>query len=159
MSLQNLNLDLNLKVQFMSNLEGDKISEFNLSLITIDSENLGIPETEFTSICTLPSGEFARICKEFVGLSESIRIETNKDSIKFAITGDIGTGSAVLSQQDTGSESDSIILEVDEPVSLSFASRYLNLFSKAGGLSGQVSLNMSNETPLMVMYKIMNGMG
>lgn len=159
MNLHNLNLDSNPKVNSRSNLEGDKISEFNLSLITIDSENLGIPETDFTSICTLPSGEFARICKEFVGLSESIRIETNKDNIKFAITGDIGTGSAVMSQQDTGSEADSIILEVDEPVSLSFASRYLNLFSKAGGLSGQVSLNMSNETPLMVMYKIMNGMG
>ena len=159
MNLHNLNLDSNPKVNSRSNLEGDKISEFNLSLITIDSENLGIPETDFTSICTLPSGEFARICKEFVGLSESIRIETNKDNIKFAIKGDIGTGSAVMSQQDTGSEADSIILEVDEPVSLSFASRYLNLFSKAGGLSGQVSLNMSNETPLMVMYKIMNGMG
>jgi len=50
-------------------------------------------------------------------------------------------------------------LDVDEPVSLSFASRYLNLFSKAGGLSGQVTLNMSNETPLMVVYKIMSGMG
>ena len=92
----------------------------------------------------MPSGEFARICKEFVGLSESIRVDTNKDTIKFAITGDIGTGSTVLSQQDTGNDSDSIILEVDEPVSQSFASRYLNLFSKAGSLAGQVCLNMSN---------------
>ena len=92
----------------------------------------------------MPSGEFARICKEFVGLSESIRVDTNKDSIKFAITGDIGTGNTVLSQQDTGNDSDSIILEVDEPVSQSFASRYLNLFSKAGSLAAQVSLNMSN---------------
>lgn len=48
---------------------------------------------------------------------------------------------------------------MDEPVSLSFASRYLNLFSRAGCLSTQVALNMSNETPLMVMFKIMNGMG
>lgn len=64
-----------------------------------------------------------------------------------------------MSQQDTGNEGDSIFLDVDEPVSLSFASRYLNLFSKAGCLSSQVTLNMSNETPLLVAYKIMNGMG
>jgi proliferating cell nuclear antigen len=32
----------------------------------------------------------------------------------------------------------------------------LNLFSKAAGLSGQVTLNMSNETPLMVEYKLQN---
>lgn len=120
---------------------------------------MGIPETEFTAICTMPSGEFSRICKEFVNLSESIKIEATKENIKFAITGEIGTGSAILSHQDSGNENDSVNLDVDEPVSLSFASRYLNLFSKAGGLSGQVTLNMSNETPIMVVYKIMNGMG
>ena len=107
----------------------------------------------------MPSGEFTRICKEFVGLSESIKIETNKDNIRFAITGEVGSGSCTLNQQDTGSESDSIVLEVDEPVSQSFASRYLSLFSKASGLTGQVMLNMSQETPLMVMFKIMNGLG
>ncbi len=50
-------------------------------------------------------------------------------------------------------------LEVDEPVALSFAARYLNLFSKASGLAGQVTLNMSSETPLMVEYKLNNGGG
>lgn len=64
-----------------------------------------------------------------------------------------------MNQQDTGSENDSIILDVDEPVSLSFAARYLNLFSKAGCLASQVSLNMANETPLMIQFKIMNGSG
>lgn len=146
-------------VQPSITLEGDKISEFSLALITIDAENLGIPETSFTSLCHMPSSEFTRICKEFVGLSESIRIDVNKESIKFSITGDIGSGSTTISQQDTGSESDSIILDVEEPVSQSFASRYLSLFSKAGVLSSQVSLNMSNETPLMVNYKIKNGDG
>lgn len=51
------------------------------------------------------------------------------------------------------------MLEVDEPVALSFAARYLNLFSKAAGLSAQVTLNMSSETPLMVEYKLNNGGG
>jgi proliferating cell nuclear antigen len=64
-----------------------------------------------------------------------------------------------LNQLDSGNENDSVALDVDEPVSLSFASRYLNLFSKAGCLASQVQLNMSNDTPLMVVYKIMNGMG
>ncbi len=50
-------------------------------------------------------------------------------------------------------------MEVDEPVALSFAARYLNLFSKASGLAGQVTLNMSSETPLMVEYKLNNGGG
>jgi len=49
---------------------------------------------------------------------------------------------------------DQTILEVDEPVSLSFALRYLNLFNKASNLSNQVVLSMSADTPLVVEYKI-----
>jgi len=63
-----------------------------------------------------------------------------------------------LNQRDSGDDN-AVILEVDEPVSLSFAARYLNLFSKAAGLSTQVTLNMSSETPLMVEYKLANGGG
>ena len=135
------------------------MSEFNLSLMNLDSETLGIPETEFNSICTLPSNEFSRICREYGSLSETIKIETNKDHIKFSITGEIGTGSSVLSQKDNGNDGESVVLDVDEPVCLSFAARYLNLFSKAGGLSASVSLNMSNETPLMVEYKLNQNAG
>jgi proliferating cell nuclear antigen len=51
------------------------------------------------------------------------------------------------------------MLDVDEPVSLSFAARYLNLFSKAGSLANQVVLNLSNETPLMVNFILPSGNG
>lgn len=126
--------------------------------MNLDSENLGIPETEFSSVCTMPSQEFNRICREFGGLSESIKVETNKESIKFSITGEVGTGNAVLNQRETNDENE-ISLQVDEPVALSFAARYLNLFSKAAGLSSQVTLYMASETPLMVEYKLAHGGG
>ncbi len=64
----------------------------------------------------------------------------------------------MLNQRDTGDENE-VALSVDEPVALSFAARYLNLFSKAAGLASQVTLNMSGETPLMVEYKLNNGGG
>ena len=80
------------------------MTEFNLLLMTIDSENLGIPDPEVTALCSMPSNEFGRLCKEFLGLSESIRIEANKENIRFSIiTGEVGTVSVMLSHQDTGS--------------------------------------------------------
>ena len=85
-------------------LGGDKTSEFNLSLMNLDTESLGIPETEFNSICTLPSSEFGRICREFGSLSETIKIDTNKENVKFSIAGEIGAGNTVLNQKDTGNE-------------------------------------------------------
>ena len=46
--------------------------------------------------------------------------------------------------------------DVDEPVNLGFAIRYLNLFNKASALSNRVTLSLSTESPLMVEYKINN---
>ena len=65
----------------------------------------------------------------------------------------------MLSHQDTGNENDSITLEVEQPVSQSYASRYLNMFAKAGGLSNQVTLSTGTELPIAVAYPIMNGLG
>ena len=65
----------------------------------------------------------------------------------------------MLNQRETGDDNTSVALDVDEPVSLSFAARYLNLFSKAAGLSGQVVLNMAGDVPLMVEFKLNNNSG
>ena len=48
----------------------------------------------------------------------------------------------------------STILEVDEPVTSSFALRYLNIFNKAATLSPQVTLKLTADTPIVVEYKI-----
>ena len=39
--------------------------------MTLDSEQLGIPETEYSSIATMSSTEFTRICREMSQISET----------------------------------------------------------------------------------------
>lgn len=138
---------------FESN-KNDKISEFSLNLMTLDSEQLGIPETEYSSIVTMSAAEFTRICREMSQISETVQIETSKDAIKFQVTGEIGGGTITIKANDSEKKEEQTILEVDEPVTLSFALRYLNLFNKASNLSSQVVLSMSNDTPLVVEYRI-----
>ena len=43
---------------------------------------------------------------------------------------------------------------MDEPVTLTFALRYLSSFTKATPLSSQVSISMSKDLPIVVEYKI-----
>lgn len=43
---------------------------------------------------------------------------------------------------------------MNEPVSLTFALRYLNSFAKATPLSNTVTLSLSSELPVVVEYKI-----
>ena len=83
-----------------------------------------------------------------------VSIETSKESVIFSVNGEIGAGSVKIKANDSEKPEDRTILEVDEPVNLSFALRYLNLFNKASNLSNSVTLSLSNDTPLVVEYKI-----
>jgi proliferating cell nuclear antigen len=46
------------------------------------------------------------------------------------------------------------IVEMQEPVSLTFALRYMNSFTKASSLSEQVTISLSSELPVVVEYKV-----
>lgn len=49
----------------------DKIADFEMKLMDIDSEHLGIPEAEYHAIVRMPSAEFARICKDLASIGDT----------------------------------------------------------------------------------------
>ena len=49
----------------------EKISDFEMKLMVIDSEHLGIPETEYNSEVTMPSGEFQKICRDLTTFGDT----------------------------------------------------------------------------------------
>lgn len=51
-------------------------------------------------------------------------------------------------------EEETVIIDMQEPVKLTFACRYLNSFVKATPLCGQVKLSMSADVPLVCEYSI-----
>jgi proliferating cell nuclear antigen len=71
-----------------------------MKLMDIDTDTLGIPDTEYDCKVTMPSAEFARICRELAQLGESVRIEVNKEGIRFASEGEIANGSVLLKPTD-----------------------------------------------------------
>ncbi|KAI5923309.1 proliferating cell nuclear antigen [Camillea tinctor] len=131
----------------------DRISEYDLKLMDIDQEHLGIPETEYAATISMPSAEFKRICTDLMAMSESVTIEANKDGVKFACSGDIGNGSVTLRSNTNVEKPElSIDIELTEPVSLTFSLKYLVNFCKAQPLSSSVRICLSNEVPLLVEY-------
>jgi proliferating cell nuclear antigen len=55
--------------------ERDRISEYDIKLMDIDQEHLGIPETEYAASITMPSSEFMRICRDLMAISESGKLK------------------------------------------------------------------------------------
>lgn len=69
-----------------------RMSEFAMKLTDIDSEQVGIPDTEYSAIIKMPSGEFARVCRDLSNFGESITITVTKDGLKFSVKGDSSNG-------------------------------------------------------------------
>ncbi|GMY10962.1 proliferating cell nuclear antigen [Fagus crenata] len=133
----------------------DKIADFEMKLMDIDSEHLGIPEAEYHAIVRMPSSEFARICKDLSSIGDTVVISVTKEGVKFSTRGDIGTANIVCRQNTTVDKpEEATIVEMNEPVSLTFALRYMNSFTKATPLSSTVTISLSSELPVVVEYKI-----
>jgi len=135
--------------------DNDKISEYELKLMDIDSEHLGIPETDYDATIHMSSSEFQRICRDLSQIGESVIIEATKEGVKFSASGEVGNGAVTLKQNtNVDREDESTTIELKQSVTLTFSLKYLSNFTKATPLSSRVTLSMSGEVPLLVEYKL-----
>lgn len=133
----------------------EKVSDYEMKLMNLDQEHLGIPETDYSCVVRMPSMEFARICRDLAQFSESMVICCTKEGVQFSASGDVGTANIKLAQTTSvDKEEEAVTIDMQEPVKLTFACRYLNNFTKATPLSNQVQLSMSADVPLVVEYRI-----
>jgi len=134
----------------------DKISDFELKLLDIASEHLGIPDTEYKAVVNMPAPELQRICRDLTILGDTVVISVTKEGVKFSVNGDLGNGNITCrpTKEVDAKQEESTTIQLQEPVQQTFALRYLNFFTKATALSTSASLSMSKDVPLVVEYRI-----
>ena len=150
------------------------MSNFQLKLMDLDSEHLGIPKKEYQCVVKMASAEFQRISRDLSVIGDTVSITVSNKDIKFSVSGDIGSGSVVYNQSSTPDpDLVNIIIynfvkylfqgydvdiyfdsEYSDPITLTFSLRYLNFFTKATPLTDKVYLSLSKDVPLVVEYKI-----
>ncbi|RSH87096.1 proliferating cell nuclear antigen [Saitozyma podzolica] len=201
----------------------DRVGEYEMKLMDIDQEHLGIPDTQYDATITMSSAEFQRICRDLAALGESVKIEASKEGVRFSSEGEVGSGSVLLKQSagtergggssknvkrdpdeeeeeeeeeedrkpDVDEEGEDEVDDEDRPkkrkaangkaktakkskavssdedvgvsiilekqVSLTFSLKYLSNFAKSAPLAREVSLNMSNDVPLLVQFDFEQG--
>merc|ERR1712137_124545 len=130
----------------------DRIADFDLKLMQIESEHMEIPEQHYKVVAKLPSGEFQKICRDLKEFGETMQMSASKEGLKFSVAGDLGSGSVMLKPRDSDKPEEKVQLVVQEPVVANFALRYLTNFSKAAPLCGTVELGLGPDAPLLVKY-------
>merc|ERR1712066_415796 len=129
--------------------EEDRIADFDLKLMQI-------PEQHYKVIVKLPSSEFQKICRDLKEFGETMSMSASKEGIRFSVQGDIGTGNVMLKPRESEKAEDRVTLTVHEPVTATFALRYLVTFAKAAPLCGNVELGLGPDAPLLVKYNLEN---
>jgi len=148
-------------ILIFSDPQANRTLTFELKLMTIDSERLVIPETEYKCTTRMDCKEFRSLCQDFHSIGESINICCNKEFIRFTLIGDIGKGDLIYKHNNTIEDLDSlseypnsVLIRCEQSVSQNFALRYLSVFTKATSLSKAVNLFISPDVPLVVEYRM-----
>merc|ERR1712083_753632 len=100
----------------------------------IESEHMEIPEQQYKVTARLPSAEFQRICRDLKEFGETMQVKASKEGITFGVQGDTGSGNVMLKPREAEKPEEKVTLAVLEPVSATFALRYLVNFAKAAPL-------------------------
>jgi proliferating cell nuclear antigen len=81
---------------FLLFLDQDKFADYELRLMDLDSEHLGIPDTDYSCAIKMPSSEFSRICRDMSIMGDSVLLCTTKEGVKFSAKGDLGQGMCLI---------------------------------------------------------------
>jgi len=143
--------------------KGNRKQSYELRLMDLDVEQLGIPDQEYQASFTMPSNEFTKIIKDMLVIGETVNINVTKGSVQFKTDGEIGKADVQLNRGESiddgegdeeGGESGKLHLEVNDPIDLSFATQYLKKFTAAGSLAKNVSVSLSKDVPMVICYEI-----
>jgi len=134
--------------------DDDRIADFDLKLMQIESEHMEIPEQQYKVTARLPSAEFQKICRDLKEFGETMQVKASKEGITFSVHGDMGSGNVMLKPREADKPEDKVSLTVHEPVTATFALRYLVNFAKAAPLCGSVELGLGPDAPLLVKYEL-----
>merc|ERR1712168_530580 len=67
----------------------EKVSDYEMKLMNLDQEHLGIPETDYSAVIKMPSGEFQRVVRDLSQFGESVVISCTKEGVKFSMSPDV----------------------------------------------------------------------
>lgn len=80
----------------LENALNERVTTFEMNLLSIESDHVAIPDMVNSSSVTLNSNEFSRLTREFYALSDAMTMMTDPDHITFEVESEIGKGSTKI---------------------------------------------------------------
>jgi proliferating cell nuclear antigen len=121
-------------------------TKFQLKLLDINESKIEIPTVTMTSITTLPSADFQRLCRDMSNIGTEIEITRIGNELRLRCEGD-------FANQETSIECP----EESPEISGLYSLRYLNIFTKATSMCSSVQIMQEEGNRFLILkYNVAN---
>ena len=137
----------------IENSEKNSITKFKLNLMDLHEENIQIPPPTFSSVITMPSIDFQKICRDMHNLAEELEIKSLGNQLIFSCNGDFASQETCIGETNSGLS----FIQNESPreiVQGIFALKHLVLFGKCTNLCNSIELYLKNDYPLIIKYAV-----
>jgi proliferating cell nuclear antigen len=104
-------------------------SKFQLKLLDINESRIEVPDVEMTTVTTLPSADFQRLCRDMSNIGTDIEITRNSGLINFRCEGDFANQETIIECPDESPKITGL-----------YSLKYLNIFTKATSMCASVQI-------------------
>jgi len=121
-------------------------TKFQLKLLDINESRIEVPDIEMTTITTLPSVDFQRLCRDMSNIGTDIEIKRTGKAIQFRCEGD-------FANQETSIE----CLDESPTITGVYSLKYLNIFTKATSMCASVQIIQETGNRFLILkYNVAN---
>jgi len=124
-----------------------------LKLIEPENEECDVPDVQYSTVITLPTGDFQKIIRDMNGISDRIEIRSVGSDLIFSCEGSFAHSTIYRSESNGSMEfmqkSDSSTVIQGE-----FSLRSLSHFIKCSPLCSHLEMYLGNDLPLIVKYDV-----
>jgi proliferating cell nuclear antigen len=126
--------------------DGSRAASFELALLTIDQESIGVPdEWRPSHEARFDSAAFHHVVRDLAIVGDTFGVEMTAGETTFFTEGELGKARITLHAPAATSSA-----AADTRASLAFPLRYLQMFTKATPLAKEVSVGVVEEQPMRI---------
>jgi proliferating cell nuclear antigen len=124
-----------------------------LRLIEPDTEEMVVPDVEYSAIINLPTSDFQKIIRDLNGISDRIEIKSAGNELIFSCEGAFASSKIYRSQSGGNME---FVSKPEESVVIQgeFSLKSLSHFIKCTPLCSHLEMYIGNDLPLIVKYDV-----
>ena len=124
-----------------------------LRLIEPDTEELVIPDVEYSTVINMPTTDFQKIIRDLNGISDRIEIKSVGNDLIFSCEGNFATSRIFRSESDGNME---FVNKPDASVVIQgeFSLKSLSHFIKCTPLCSHLEMYLGNDLPLIIKYDV-----